>query len=100
MDSNIMYNYSRENEELVIILNTEHIFHKILINNKKLSIPTILNIFAEISAEIKIIDEVESEIEQNNLINYFNRLNFIKSSSMEILLNSLKKYKGKYKEKI
>jgi len=93
IDSSIMYNYSRENGELVITLNTEHTFHKILISDKKISVPTILSIFAEISAEIRIIDEIESETEQNSLIGHFNRLNFIKSGSMEILLSSIKKNK-------
>ena len=85
-----MYNYIKENGELIITLNTEHNFHNILINDKKLSTPTILTIFAEISAQIKMIDEVELEQDQQDLINKFNRMNFIKSGSMGILLNSLK----------
>ena len=91
MDGNIMYNYTKNTGELIITLNTEHIFHKALIENKKLLTSTIFSIFAEILAEVKTITETESEQEQQTLFNAFNRLNFIKSGNMEILLKSIQK---------
>jgi len=91
IDGDVIYNYVIENNELIITFNTNHDFYTMLIKDKKITNKIILNVFAEISAQIKVLNEVELENEQILLANAFNRSNTLYSESLTILLNSIKK---------